>query len=54
MTLKDLNPTLIWGIFEEITKVPRPSKKEEKPPLLLSYILFSYSFSLRFNLRLNF
>ena len=30
MTLKDLNPTLIWGIFEEITKIPRPSKKEEK------------------------
>lgn len=30
MTLKDLNPSLIWGIFEEITKIPRPSKKEEK------------------------
>lgn len=30
MTLKDLNPALIWGIFDEITKVPRPSKKEEK------------------------
>ena len=30
MTLKDLKPTLIWSIFDEITKVPRPSKKEEK------------------------
>ena len=30
MTLKDLNPSLIWSIFDEITKVPRPSKKEEK------------------------
>ncbi|MGN0214695.1 MAG: aminoacyl-histidine dipeptidase [Muribaculaceae bacterium] len=30
MTIKDLNPTLIWNIFDQITKVPRPSKKEEK------------------------
>ncbi|MBQ4345367.1 MAG: aminoacyl-histidine dipeptidase [Muribaculaceae bacterium] len=30
MTLKDLKPTLVWSIFDEITKVPRPSKKEEK------------------------
>lgn len=30
MTIKDLKPTLIWSIFDEITKVPRPSKKEEK------------------------
>ncbi len=30
MTLKDLKPALIWSIFDEITKVPRPSKKEEK------------------------
>lgn len=30
MTLKDLKPSLIWSIFDEITKVPRPSKKEEK------------------------
>ncbi len=30
MTIKDLKPSLIWGIFDEITKVPRPSKKEEK------------------------
>ena len=26
----DLQPELIWQIFEEITKIPRPSKKEEK------------------------
>ena len=30
MTIKDLKPSLVWGIFDEITKVPRPSKKEGK------------------------
>ncbi len=30
MTLKDLKPTEVFTIFDEITKVPRPSKKEEK------------------------
>lgn len=30
MTIKDLKPTLVWNIFDQITKVPRPSKKEEK------------------------
>ncbi len=30
MTIKDLKPELIWQIFDEITKVPRPSKKEGK------------------------
>lgn len=30
MTIKDLKPSLIWTIFDEITKIPRPSKKEEK------------------------
>ncbi|MGM9802822.1 MAG: aminoacyl-histidine dipeptidase [Muribaculaceae bacterium] len=30
MTIKDLNPSLIWNIFDQITQVPRPSKKEEK------------------------
>lgn len=30
MTIKELKPALIWGIFDQITKVPRPSKKEEK------------------------
>lgn len=30
MTIKELKPELIWGIFDSITKVPRPSKKEEK------------------------
>ncbi|NHJ47840.1 MAG: aminoacyl-histidine dipeptidase [Asgard group archaeon] len=28
--LGNLEPKLVWTIFEEITKVPRPSKKEEK------------------------
>ncbi len=30
MTIKDLKPALVFGIFDQITKVPRPSKKEEK------------------------
>lgn len=30
MTIKDLKPALVWEIFDQITKVPRPSKKEEK------------------------
>ena len=30
MTVKDLKPALVFGIFDEITKVPRPSKREEK------------------------
>ncbi|MGM9802823.1 MAG: aminoacyl-histidine dipeptidase [Muribaculaceae bacterium] len=30
MTIKDLKPSLVWGIFHKITQVPRPSKKEGK------------------------
>jgi dipeptidase D len=30
MNIRDLKPALIWGIFDEITRVPRPSKKEGK------------------------
>ncbi len=30
MTIRDLEPKLLWSIFDEITQVPRPSKKEEK------------------------
>ncbi|MDR0412951.1 MAG: aminoacyl-histidine dipeptidase [Dysgonamonadaceae bacterium] len=30
MELKELKPVLIWNLFDRITKVPRPSKKEEK------------------------
>ena len=30
MQVKDLNPKIVFEIFDEITKVPRPSKKEEK------------------------
>lgn len=29
-SLKELSPSGVWTIFEEITRVPRPSKKEEK------------------------
>ncbi|MDD2299673.1 MAG: aminoacyl-histidine dipeptidase, partial [Fermentimonas sp.] len=30
MTIKDLEPSAIWGYFFDITQIPRPSKKEEK------------------------
>lgn len=30
MEVKDLQPSLLWGTFDEITKVPRPSCHEEK------------------------
>jgi dipeptidase D len=30
MELKNLKPVLLWNLFDRITKVPRPSKKEKK------------------------
>ena len=30
MTIKDLDPQIVWKNFYEITRVPRPSKHEEK------------------------
>ena len=30
MTIKDLKPTLVWEIFDQLTKVPRPSQHEAK------------------------
>ncbi len=30
MEIKNLQPQLVFSIFDEITKIPRPSKKEEK------------------------
>ena len=30
MTIRDLQPRAVWHFFEEITQVPRPSKKEAK------------------------
>ena len=30
MTIRDLEPKLVWELFDDITKVPRPSKKEGK------------------------
>lgn len=44
MTIKDLEPKLIWSIFDEITQVPRPSKKEEK---IREYLL---DFAKKYNL----
>ena len=34
--LKQLKPEVVWGIFEEICQVPRPSKKEDK---IIEYLL---------------
>ncbi len=34
--VKGLSPELVWQYFEEITKVPRPSKREEK---ILAYLI---------------
>ncbi len=30
MTIRDLKPAMVWEIFDDITRVPRPSKKEAK------------------------
>ncbi len=30
MEIKDLKPQRVFEIFDEITRIPRPSKKEEK------------------------
>ena len=30
MTIKDLNPSIVWNNFYQITRYPRPSKHEEK------------------------
>ncbi|GBU07103.1 aminoacyl-histidine dipeptidase [Bacteroidales bacterium] len=36
MEVKKLNPTMVWKYFDELTKVPRPSKKEGK---IIQYLL---------------
>lgn len=45
MTIKDLEPSAIWGYFYDITQIPRPSKKEEK---IRAYLL---DFAKKFNLQ---
>lgn len=30
MSIKDLQPTILWKYFHELTQIPRPSKKEER------------------------
>ena len=35
-TLQDLQPATLWGYFEEICQIPRPSKKEER---ILAYLI---------------
>ena len=44
MLIRDLQPTLVWEQFEAITRVPRPSKKEER------IIEFLIDFAKRHNL----
>lgn len=34
--ISTLEPKIVWGFFDEITKVPRPSKKEEK---IIAYLI---------------
>jgi dipeptidase D len=36
MTIRDLQPSAIWGYFYDITQIPRPSKKEER---ILAWLL---------------
>lgn len=36
MNIKDLQPALVWEEFDAITKVPRPSKREEK---IIAYLM---------------
>lgn len=47
MEVKDLKPALIWHYFDQITQVPRPSKKEGK---IVQYLL---DFALRHNLEVK-
>ncbi len=45
-SIKELSPNLVWHYFDEITKIPRPSKHEEK---IREYILnFAKEFNLDF------
>ena len=44
-SISNLSPALVWGIFEEITRVPRPSKHEEK---IIEYLV---DFATRHNLQ---
>lgn len=36
MTIKDLEPKIVWNYFHDVTQIPRPSKKEEK---ILAYLM---------------
>lgn len=44
MTLRELEPKLVWEFFDDITKIPRPSKKEDK---MIAYLL---TFAKKYNL----
>ncbi|MFZ4456981.1 MAG: aminoacyl-histidine dipeptidase [Bacteroidales bacterium] len=47
MTIKDLQPREIWHYFEEITQVPRPSKKEEKISAFLKHFASEHKLGFR-------
>ena len=36
MKISELEPREMWSYFEEITKIPRPSRKEDK---MIEYLL---------------
>lgn len=36
MSIKDLEPKIVWNYFYDITQIPRPSKKEER---IIAYLL---------------
>ena len=44
MSIKDLEPKVIWSRFYDITQIPRPSKKEER---ILAYLI---DFAKQYNL----
>ncbi len=47
MEFGNLEPRLVWGFFQEITRVPRPSKKEEKIRAYLREFARRFELSLR-------
>ena len=36
MTINDLTPKIVWNNFYQLTRIPRPSKHEEK---VIAYLL---------------
>ena len=47
MSIGNIHPQAIWSFFEEITKVPRPSKKEEKIRAYLRAFATKYNLAIK-------